>query len=338
MEYSFPAAVDSTMMSTYDSCPRKFLIEYVAQRSPSGKSIHLHAGGCFASAMEDVRNFFYRDGLDLEECLVKAFDNFIRNWDWMDPPEGSYKDFVNMWGAVEAYFQEYPPATDHFQPVMKADGSPATEFHFSIPTNVKHPDSDDPIMFAGRADMLATNDPSCCYVVDEKTTSSLGTRWYNQWDMRGQFFGYTYAARQTGWVCAGALVRGVAIQQTKYGFGEKLIYFTNGQLEEWWATFNQKLRNMVSAYQSFKKTLEIPGNDDDILTAAHYAFLKSYGEACGSYGGCQFVSVCLQDKPWNHYRTMERRVWNPAAKDPTSESEDRLSQMETITLEEAMRN
>ena len=342
MEIQFPHSIDSTMMSTYDSCAQKFLIEYLMRKAPSGKSIHLHAGGCFASAMENIRNFYYKDKMNLEEAKARAFPKFVQQWGWFDPPEGSYKDFTNMWAAVEAYFDEYPPETDHFQPFIKDDGSPAVEFRFALPTEVLHPETGDPILFAGRADMLAQNDPHSCYVMDEKTTNALGTRWVNQWDMRGQFYGYTYAARAHGFPCAGAIVRGVAIQQTKFGFAEKLLYYTNNQLDWWWETFNQKLSMLVAQYRMLQETLNKGWPEgttyDEILTHAHQLFARSYGDACGSYGGCQYVDVCTKAEPWNFYKHMETRIWDPLAHDPTAESEDRLSEMGEISFEEAMRN
>lgn len=327
----FPAGIDSTMLSAFGSCPQKFLQEFIIRRVPIGKSIHLHAGGCFASAMESIRVSHYKDKLGLEECLLKAWPEYVRQWGDFEGPEKEYKDFVNMWAAIEAYFQEYPLETDNFQPYMKADGSPAVEFKFAIPMNILHPISGDPIMFCGRADQLSVllgGDSDAVYVTDEKTTKALGSSWQYQWDMRGQFYGYTYAARQMGYNCAGALVRGIAIQQTQFGFQEKVLFYTEHQLNRWWYEAHVKVRRMIDMYVQAIHGMQ----PSDI----HYAFDMSFGEACNSYGGCQFVDLCRSERPWDIYKHYEERVWNPLANDPTEGSEDKRSALGSALLSDLM--
>ena len=335
IDISFPPAIDSTMLSMFDACPQKFLMEFILRKVPIGRSIHLHAGGCVARATELIRIYYYRDGLPLEECFIKTFPAYAKMWGDFQAPEKEYKDFVNCWCAVEAYFKEYPPATDYFQPYMNTDGSPAVEFKFSVPMNISHPDTGDPLMFAGRFDMLSQpHDQKVCYVVDEKTSKSLGASWQYQWNMRGQFFGYTRSSQACGYPAVGALVRGIAIQQTQFGFQEKLVMFTEEQLDEWWHTAHKKAGQMVQMYE-ISKAMYNPGS----LVAQkslHTTWTKSYGDACSSYGGCQFMDLCTHPEPWHIYRDYERRVWNPLAHDPTEESEDRLSEMGEISFAEFM--
>lgn len=329
----FPSNLDSTMLSTFSSCPQSFFQEFILRQVPSGRSIHLHAGGAIASAMEDIRNYYYRDRLSLPECKLKAFKSFITNWGLFESPENSYKDFTNCWGVVEAYFNEYPPETDHFQPLMKADGAPATEFKFAIPMEVVHPITNEPILYSGRLDLLSEPqfEPGRVYGVDEKTTKALGPQWQYQWDMRGQFYGYTYAIREMGYQCAGVLVRGMAIQQTKFAFQEKPLFFSEYQLERWWREVNHKAKAAVQSY-IFAEAARQQGDFDSM----HAAWGRSYGDACSSYGGCQFKELCQAQWPWQLYQNWERRVWNPLAKDPTAESEDRMSQFQEQTLHDLM--
>ena len=105
----FPEGIDSTMLSAFDACPQKFFVEFILRRMPIGRSIHLHAGGCMASAFEKVRRLFYKEKLPLEECLFEAYKSFVAEWGDIEPPEREYKDFVNCWAAVEQYFKHYHP-------------------------------------------------------------------------------------------------------------------------------------------------------------------------------------------------------------------------------------
>lgn len=327
-ELTFPPAIDSTMLSCFDACPTKFLYEFVLRKAPVGLSIHLHAGGALASALETIRRLFYRDKLPVEQCLKVAFREYVLNWGDFDVPDGQYKDFVNMWAAIEAYLKEYPLATDYFQPYMMANGEPAVEFKFAIPTDIKHPVSGDPILFAGRADLLAQNEPSSCYVLDEKTTKAMGSSWQYQWDMRGQFYGYTFAARRMGHPCAGALVRGIAIQQTQFQFQEKVLFFTDTQLERWWKNANKKILRMVEMFERAKSSTTHNG--------IHSSFDMSFGDACSSYGGCQYTDLCVKDEPWKLYNDYETRVWDPLDPNPTKNSENRLKGMEEISFRDFM--
>jgi hypothetical protein len=332
----FPTSIDSTIISTFDSCPQKFLMEYVLRRVPIARSIHLHAGGCMASAFERIRHDFYVEGFTTEECLVRAFPHFVKQWGDMEAPQGEYKDFTNCWAAVEAYFREYPMDTDYFQPMIKADGTPAVEFKFAIATDIPHPDTGDPILYSGRADMLASprDNLDHIYVVDEKTTKQMGSSWGRQWDMRGQFYGYTYAAREYGYNCVGALVRGIAIQQTQFQFAEKPVILTDTQLETWWFEVNKKIRRAVAMYERARE--HYVDDSDTSHTFLHGSFDKSFGDACSSYGGCMYAELCTHPAPWLMYRSYEERVWDPLAKDPTANSANPRGEMEELTWEQFM--
>jgi len=227
-----------------------------------------------------------------------------------------------MWSALVAYFKEYPLDKDPFTPVIDKNGEPCVEFRFAIPMKAHHPETGAPLLFSGRLDQLSTDTPDTCYAQDEKTTKALGTAWYHQWKMRGQFHGYTYAARQYGYPCVGALVRGIAIQQTQFQFAEQPIILTTSQVDRWWEVANRRAEQMVEAFIECKQAWH-----EGDLRGMHDAFMLSFGDACSSYGGCAFTNLCLQDEPWHTYETYETRVWNPLEQDPTAESEDRLSKM-----------
>lgn len=330
LNLEFPHNIDSTMIGTFSSCPQKFFQEFIIKKVPIGKSIHLHAGGCIASAMEDIRNMYYGDHYPLDLALEKAFQSYVTNWGTFEAPEREYKDFVNCWAVVEAYFREYPLDKDYFQPYMKADGKPAVEFKFAIPTPVLHPQTGDPILYSGRIDMLALPEdtPGQLWAVDEKTTKSMGAQWPKQWPMRGQFMGYIKACRESGFNVVGALVRGMCIQQTQFQFQEVPLQISDVVLDRWWNATMTKLQKMVAMYRIIQPM--------DSMEEIHNVWTRSFGDACTSYGSCQFVELCTHPYPWSIYRDWETRVWNPLAKDPTAESEDKRSQLEGGSMQDLM--
>lgn len=337
---TFPEGIDSTMLTTFE-CPQKFFQEFCIRKTPTGRSIDLHAGGAMARAFELIRRYHYKFGKTLQEALELTYPQFVRQWGWFDPKPGNYKDFYNCWCAVEAYFNEYPLETDFFQPLMLQNGEPAVEFQFAIPLEgLIHPITGNPIVFAGRSDMLAINSmyPNVCYTVDEKTTKGIGPQWPYQWDMRGQFYGYTWASRKLGHRCAGALVRGIAIQQTQYAFAEKVIFYTEWQIENWERYMRNKVQRMIYMFELSLEVLQ-PAlsrgwEPEEIMRQLHNKWDQSFGEMCTSYGGCQFVDLCTKEAPWDFYYDYETRIWNPLHQDPTDESAARA--YEEIPLSQLM--
>ena len=55
-----------------------------------------------------------------------------------------------------------------------------------------------------------------------KRQRQLGDSWARQWELRGQFTGYCWAAREAGIDVNGVLVRGVSILKTKYGSAQAI--------------------------------------------------------------------------------------------------------------------
>ncbi len=321
----FPEHIDSTMLTTADACKQKFFNEFVLCITPHGKSIDLHAGGAFAHAMESMRRAFYYDKIPLEDCYVKALREFIVFWGEVEPPDGHQKDFVNIWGGIEDYFREYPPATDTIQPYYSPEGDLGVEYTFAIPMEVKHPETGLPLLFCGRFDLLAYyfEGSKDLVIVDEKTTKQLGSTWPRQWVLRGQFLGYNYALKSLGFRCVGALIRGIAIQKTQYKHLQVLVQFSDFQLERWWKRSNALAQALVDHYVKMKAC----GNIEDAINS----WTHSYGEACSAYGGCHFSDIiCGSPRPWEWHKTFDKRVWDPLHKDPTHEAE--VLPTETITF------
>lgn len=305
---TFPAYIDSSMRSTFISCPRKFYWQYILNMATSAKSPDLHAGAVFASAVDYTRKLVYEEGLLIEQALLRAVNFFLREWGDYDPPDkhdGSThnKSCANVLAAFDAYWHEWHPTFDRLKPYRNRDGSIATEYSFAIPTSVMHPESGDPIMYVGRFDMLGYFEgaENSLYVVDEKTTTSLGSTWAQKWGMRGQFLGYAYAAQQAGFRIEGAIVRGVAIMKTDTKFAQAIISLPHWQIERYWEQLQDDIQRMTEQWWGAQ-------------------FPYAYGEACEQYGGCSYLDLCTARDPERWYNQYVERTWNPLERDPTKEN------------------
>jgi hypothetical protein len=286
--------IDSTIISSLRSCPRKFYWAYVQKLKPLGLSIHLAAGGAFAAGCEAARIAQFRDSpdrqLSIDELMLAAMPAFSKAWGDFPESGEEAKNFHNTFHALERYFQEYPPLADIVQPVIKPDGSPATEFSFAIPLPVKN-SIGEPYIYAGRFDLLGRFG-DLMVVQDEKTTSALGPYWLRQWDLRGQFLGYTWACRQLGYPVDHCVIRGIAIQKTQHQFATVPVQYPQHLIDRWYEELLRSCHQINSLYEA-------------------NVWPYNFAEACGSYGGCSFHDLCIAREPDNWLSNYETNTWSP---------------------------
>ena len=288
------------MMTCADACEMKFYFEYCCQLSPLAINPDLHAGGALAHALEITRKAFYADDIPLEPAILMGISAMIEFWGDFEPPPKNPKTLVAMITAFEDYFREYPPADDLYQPLILADGKPAIEFTFALPTRVRHPITGDPIVYAGRCDMISNYNNEFICIVDEKTTKNFSWNYTEQWGMRQQFIGYCYAAQVYGFEdVRRALIRGIAIQITQIKHIQILEEYPQWKMDAWWETMQRKLERLVTSW-------------------TNQWFFHSYGDACTSYGNCTFLNtLCREEDPSDKFGDFAHREWNPLAKNPT---------------------
>jgi hypothetical protein len=288
----FPHTVDSTILSTFRSCPQKFFRTYVEHWKPKAKSVHLVAGGAFASGIEAARNAYYSRQVVAEDAVAIGLGALIDHYGDFEAPSDSPKSLDRVMGALEFYFDRYPLGGDGANPITFANGKRGVEFSFAEPTEFKHPVSGDPILYTGRSDMVAERSNGV-YVYDEKTTSSLGVSWTRQWEMRSQFTGYMWSLRQQGIKTHGAVVRGVSILKTKYDTLEVLTHRSEYEIDRWYTQLLADLKRMQECWESGYWDWSLDG-------------------ACTDYGGCSLTQVCKSPQPeiWLPMN-FEKRVWDP---------------------------
>jgi len=182
-------------------------------------------------------------------------------------------------------------------------GKRGIEFSFAEPTDVQHPESGDPIIYAGRMDAIMEMD-RMILGEDDKTASQLGTSWPRQWDLRSQFTGYTWGALQSGIKLDGFLVRGVSILKTRYDTMEAITYRPTWQIDRWYAQLCRDIETMKRAWEEGY-------------------FDYNLDHACTEYGGCPFRDVCLMKDPQPLLeQRYERRRWDPVKRTETLLGDD----------------
>lgn len=320
-----PSYIDNSMISTFRACPQKFFQQYIMKRALKSKSPDLHAGGASAHALEYVRKAFYLEGLSQEEALEKGFLAFMQFWGDYEPPlkkgKEHPKSFINTFSAIESYLQKWPLAEDVVKPYPHVENP--FEFSFALPLPVQHPATSEPLLYAGRFDMLGEY-TSLPFVVDEKTGGSIGDEWSRQWNMRGQFMGYTWATRQTGINAVGAIIRGSSIQKTVNNHAEVIITYDDWELERWYKQLIKTVERIVKMYLVW-----LHSEDDEVWD-------YDYGDACQAYWGCSMQLICGSRDREAWVGEYETSIWNPLDKDPTETRKQKTEEAEKFGLDELM--
>lgn len=319
----FPHTFDSTIVAAIRSCQYKGYLQYMEHWKPKAESVHLVAGGAFAKGIEVARKAYFEriaifptvtytldalgqnirkvtwtetpfDG-EREDAEALGVAALIATYGDFECPSDSAKSLERTAGALEYYFSQYPLGADGLDPVKFANGKSAIEFSFALPLPVNHPVTGDPILYTGRCDMIG-DFAGGRYVVDEKTTTSLGASWPRQWEMRSQFTGYIWAAREYGIEAAGAMVRGVSILKTKYDTMPAITYRGQHEIDRW---LEQTCRDIERLKRSWEEGF----------------YDMNLDHSCAEYGGCGFVQVCKSPDP-DTWLPMyfEKRVWDPLAR------------------------
>ena len=291
----FPEVIDSSLISTFRSCPQKAFREYFEHWKPGDLSVHLHAGGAFARGVEVTRKAFHEEGEDAETALALGMAALLEFYGTFECPADSAKSAVRMAGALEYYFSQYPLDTDPAVPLLLPSGRRAIEFNGVDPLEIDHPVTGNPLLLSWRFDSICKFQ-GLTLGQDEKTTTQLGASWPKQWDLRSQFTAYTWGAQQHGIKLDGFLVRGISILKTKYECMDAITYRPQWQIERW---MKQTLRDISRIIECWKE-----GYWDYALD-----------HACTEFRGCPFRQVCLMSDPQalleQHF---QRRRWDPVTR------------------------
>lgn len=300
----FPLVIDNSWRSSFIECPRACFWGSILHYKPRAEeSVHLHAGKAWAHALETTRGLFYSEGLSPQMAQVAGLEALVMTYGDFQPPthgSGASKSLDRLVEAFAYYWKAFPLESDPAQPYRTSEGKPMVEFSFALPLSddLRHPVTGEPIIYAGRADMIATY-AGAVTVYDDKTTSALGASWANQWHRRAQFTGYTWAAQAFGIRATQVLVRGIAILKTTINHAEVITTRTPHHIQEWHAQFIRDVKRAIRCWEE--------GYWDVNLS-----------DACSSFGGCAFQQACTSNnpEPWLKGQFI-RKKWDPITRTET---------------------
>jgi hypothetical protein len=273
-------AWDSTSLTAFATCPRKYYYSNLQGWTSELRSVHLIFGGHYASALEHFHKF-RAAGISHDDALRKVvLEAMLNTWDHERsengdpiPGSGAPQDWLHasktrdtLIRSIVWYLENYKD--DLMQTVILSDGRAAVEYSFSI-------DLSDEYVYCGHIDRLVTyGDGNDIYVQDQKTTGSQITpRFFEGYSPDYQMTGYTWA----GQIIFNMPVKGVVVDAAYVAvgftaFGRQPITRSEKQLEEF--------RVEALHYIGLAKQCHESG---------YYPMNRT---ACGNYGGCEFRRIC----------------------------------------------
>ena len=303
----FPNVIDSSMLSAFRACPYKCYLNYIEHWHAKNQSVHLVAGGAFAKGIEVARKKFYEEGVSFEESEAHGIKALIEDYGDFECPSDSAKSLERMCGALEFYLSHYPLGADGAPPITMPDGHRGIEFSFAEVLDVNNPETGEPLIFSGRADMIA-DFAGATFNFDEKTTTQLGGKWALQWDLRSQFTSYCWAGRRVGIPMQGTIIRGISILKNKYDTAQAITYRSGWELDRWEETLYRDLARFVQYWEE----MQYDRNLDGSCSRSGNPWDRNTDTACNDYGGCQFRETCKAKNPYGILQAdFARRVWDP---------------------------
>jgi hypothetical protein len=294
--------IDSSSLSEFKVCPRKYYYSIVLGRQPTTESVHLTFGTLLHSALELYHKSRFRQegGLDHPNALRATVEWLMgATWDrehkrpWSS--NDKYKNRFTLIRTVVWYLDQYQE--DVLVTAVLKDGRPAIELPFAIDSGYTAFTGEEFIL-CGKIDRIAIFKPdSNYYVTDVKTTqSTIGDYYFKKFTPDNQVSTYSLA----GTLAFGIPVQGLIIDACQVAiefsrFERGLIERSQAQLTEWQEDLGYWLMNLNHCAE----TENWPRNDS----------------ACDRYGGCPFRPVCSQRNPNAAQQVLmgsyAERTWDP---------------------------
>ena len=283
--------IDYSSLSTYLTCPRKFLYQYLLHLRNPRPSIHLVFGACWHYGLEVVYFAEMEDpNIDVATATKLAVTAFNLLWSIEGAPHWKDEDaiFPKSPGHAANVYHAY------FKRFLKADQRDSTILAVESPFAI-HIDEDLP-NYIGRFDLLRTmikNDN--LKIQDHKTTNALYKTAGSDFEMSFQTIGYLTAARiyydstPTMEYCSSIFRK----SDTEF-----IRYTINKRVQ----SSNQFLHELKYYMQDIINELDILDNDkltclerNDLLNCFH----RRPGLACTAFfKNCEFFDLCkLRNNP-----------------------------------------
>jgi hypothetical protein len=270
-----------------------------------------------------MRKAYYLNGCASGDAFSKGCTAITRAWGDYQPPETKTGPHIKQWGkcleALDTYRKFWPLEDDNLKPYTHAS-IPSIEYSFtativdpfsSNPLKddnhtselILHPESSDPLLHAGRIDMIAVTVGSTIAALDDKTSSR---QWDINWRLRNQFIGYVHQLQNQGIKSDLFLVRRMIIYKHECKPLQEMITIAPHMIQRYLYQRAETIHDMLHRWKFFLHLL-LETEDEEPWRAFSYNF----GDSCTAYKGCAFQELCTARDPTIHEASFEENTWSP---------------------------
>ncbi len=228
--------LDNTIMSDYQTCPRKFFLRHLCDIVPEEESIYLR----FGTYMHESLSVLYET-----HNAMKAMEV----WDsYKDNPMDEKRTAARGKEIVKGYALEFP--REPFEIL-------ANELPFQVPIR-------DCFYLIGKLDLVVEWHQGI-YGMDHKTTSQLGKYYFEQFTRSRQMLGYTHGLRtlygHLDQLVHGMIINAIAVYKSKLKFERHIQAYGDHRLEEYLRYVHKLMKEIQKAVLKDDPTIFIPNTD-----------------------------------------------------------------------------
>jgi hypothetical protein len=297
--------IDNFALTMFQTCPAKYFL-----RMHEGWTARRRTGALgFGTVLHEGLATWYRTG-DLGKALLSINEKWPDNM-----PVDDFRTKEKCLRVMMEYAKKYP--TEAWT-ILGAPENPVIEVPFTLDTGMFLPcqecwiieDKQDvitdgmcsncaqplePIEYGGIYDMLVEFGGSV-FVVDHKSTSVMGSGYFNQFKPNNQMTGYIWGGSlMSGKRVSGAIINAIGVYKTgATKFDREITSRSPAAIEEW-------LRNLWHECVNIKQ-------------AERTGFFPLRTGACTQYGLCEYHSVHSLDNEKERQRRLEtdyvREQWD----------------------------
>lgn len=285
--------IDYSSLSTYLSCPREFLFQYVMNLRPAGKSIHLVFGSCWHYGLESTYNLLIENpSLNSMECTVNSIKAFNALWKLDGAPYWKDEDniFPKSPGHAANMYKQY---WDRFLELdTKEHKILAVEAPFAIDLSIYETGLPN---YIGRIDLILSNGNNSIDIIDHKTAKAIYKTSPQTFEMSFQTDGYLTAGRIFYDKIPNITYRIALCQKSKIDFVPITVNKRSAAIDHF-------LSNLIYYCKQIRQNLDLLENDKiectertDVLKS----FPRSPGYACTTFSTtCAYYDLCrLRNNP-----------------------------------------
>ncbi len=268
--------LDSSKTKCFLECPRKFYWRHVRKLVP----LHEKAALSFGKAIHEALYEWHKT-YDLERTI----EIFHEHWD--DKIDEQLRTAEKGESLLKGYAERYPPKHEPFK-------------FLSLEQKVQIEIGD--FVYGGRIDGIVEWG-GMYLVLDHKTASRMGPKYFDRFRPDLQMTGYAFMAKQL-------------FKQHIHGVVINVLYFTKKQMD-----FVREISSREPfEYEQFASLIlnlasQIKANDPEDMNS----WLPNW-TSCGDWGGCDYRDLCLSEDPEPLARSMYREeVWHPFIEDEDSQ-------------------